>query len=666
MTAVKISSGEHSGSLVARVAGAAKTAEDDVVAVFTTYGIPLAYPPARPRRIRVHRLRVYGVRAGTGHDGPFDRTFAFDTDFTALVASNLRGKTSVLEIITWCLRGSPRDRLQADVRRWLSGVELDTSIAGQALGFRLSLDEGSLARGMVLAASTWKNLVEGDGAAGREGASVLIDTAHDDDFAAQVATLMLDRLDLQPLVNALSKDKKVGTQTHGWPAYFSAINLPTGSDKPLIGDQSMAGLPSRLLQVFLDLPAAAVLTRVKATRDVLRAEVTEQRDRARQAAEQRAADRDQAQEALKAAQDELDQLRHQAPGPSLTELADTVGRLAREVADAQEDWDELNRVYRAVRRQRLADEKAFNDVKENQAARLLFHGLDPSACPRCETPITKERRREERDVHRCAVCTAEVVGETTNDEEVEAEAQARVEASRSAEDAARQQLESAESTLSRLTAQLDEAQQRLRTDTTANTVRQRMNAELEVARWTGALEMLPEEAKDEGKQEPTVLKVLTAADKVLDQESKTAAAALFAALNAEIADLARRFGMDALEGVEVNRAAHLKVIKGGGAQSFFGRQSPGEQVRLRIAVVIALLRVGARLGISTHPGLILIDSPKAEEVQDFDAAVVFKELAELAASNHIQMLITTSDFELSRSALPAECLLVAEEGAPLW
>jgi ABC-type ATPase with predicted acetyltransferase domain len=108
------------------------------------------------------------------------------------------------------------------------------------------------------------------------------------------------------------------------------------------------------------------------------------------------------------------------------------------------------------------------------------------------------------------------------------------------------------------------------------------------------------------------------------------------------------------------------VIKGGGAQSFFGKQSPGEQVRLRIAVVIALLRVGARLGISTHPGLVLIDSPKAEEVQDFDAAVVFKELAELAASNHIQVLITTADRELSKAVLPADCLVTAEEGAPLW
>ncbi|PKV94013.1 hypothetical protein ATK30_4879 [Amycolatopsis echigonensis] len=665
MTAAESSSAGHAGSLVARIASAAHTAESDVVEVFATYGIPLAYPPARPRHVRVHRLRVHGVRAGTGHDGPFDRSFTFDNDFTALVASNLRGKTSVLEIITWCLRGSPRDRLQADVRRWLAGVELDATVAGQALGFRLSLDEGELTRGIVLAATDLDTLAESD-AASRSGVSTLIDAGDTDDFAAQVATLMLDRLDLQPVVNAVTKGAQVGTQTHGWPAYFSAINLPAGPDKPLVGEQSMGGLAGRLLQVFLDLPAAAVLTRVKAARDVLQAEVAEERERVRQAAEQRAADRTRVQEALTDAEGELARLQQQAPGPSLTDLADAANQRAHEVADAQDDWDELNRVYREVRRQRQADEKALNNVKESEIARLLFHGLDPSACPRCETPITTERRQEELNVHRCAVCTAEVVGEPGNDEEVVAEAQARLDASRTAERTAREELEAAESALSRLTAQLETAQERLRTDSTADTVRERMNAELEVARWKGALEMLPQDDDADGGQENTVLAVLAAADKVLDQESKAAAADLLAELNAEIADLGHRFGMTALERVEIDRAARLKVIKGGGAQSFFGKQSPGEQVRLRIAVVIALLRIGARRGISTHPGLILLDSPKAEEVQDLDAAALFTELAELAASDHVQVLITTADFDVSQSALPTGCMVTAEEGAPLW
>jgi uncharacterized Zn finger protein (UPF0148 family) len=666
MTAQEPSSVGHAGSLVARIAAAAHTAEDDVVEVFATYGIPLAYPPARPRRVRVHRLRVHGVRAGTGHDGPFDRTFTFDNDFTALVASNLRGKTSVLEIITWCLRGSPRDRLQADVRRWLLGVELDATVAGQALRFRLSLDQGELIRGIVLAATDLEALADGDAAAGRYGGPALIDSGDADDFAAQVATFMLDRLDLQPVVNAVNRGAQVGTQTHGWPTYFSAINLPSGPDKPLVGEQSMGGLAGRLLQVFLDLPAAAVLTRVKAARAVLQAEVTAERERVRQAAEQRAADWTRVQEALTAAESELARLQQQAPGPSLTDLADTASQRACEVAAAQDERDEFNRVYREARRQRQADEKALNNVKESEIARLLFHGLDPSACPRCETPITTQRRQDELNVHRCAVCTAEVVGEAANDEEVVAEAQTRLDASRAAEVKAREELEATESALSRRTAQLETAQQQLRTDSTADVVRARMNAELEVARWKGALEMLPQDGDAKGKQESAVLAVLAAADKVLDQDSRSAAAHLLAELNAEIADLSHRFGMTALERVEIDRAARLKVIKGGGAQSFFGKQSPGEQVRLRIAVVIALLRIGARRGISTHPGLIMLDSPKAEEVQDLDAAALFTELAELAASDHIQVLITTADFDVSQAALPAGCLLTAEEGAPLW
>jgi hypothetical protein len=56
--------------------------------------------------------------------------------------------------------------------------------------------------------------------------------------------------------------QQTGTQTHGWPVYFGAIYLPAGRDKALLGELLMSGLPGRLLQVFLDLPSAAALTRV--------------------------------------------------------------------------------------------------------------------------------------------------------------------------------------------------------------------------------------------------------------------------------------------------------------------------------------------------------------------------------------------------------------------
>ncbi|MGP4020855.1 hypothetical protein [Saccharopolyspora sp. 5N708] len=657
MSGVDFPNSEHPTSLVARIAAAAEISEDAVVAVFAAHGIPLVQPPVR-RRVRVHRLRLRGVRAGADPEGSFDRTFHIDTDFTVLVAASFRGKTSVLEIITWCLRGSPSG-LRTDVRRWLSEVELDVTIGGQAVGFRLSLDRGRLVSGMVLAAADFAQLAAADG----HRVSVLLRASDEDDFAAQVADFMLDRLDLQPLPG---EDHQTTARTRGWPAYYSAMYLPSGPDKPLLGDQPMAGLAGRLLQVFLERPTTAVLARVKATRDLLRAEIAQRHAQTTRVVEQRSADRARAQQALAAAEAELDRLRHEAPGRSLTELAAAAARLAGQVADAQEEWSRLNRAYRMARQQRQTDEKILNDTKEKGVARLLFHGLEPNACPRCDAPITEERLRAEREGNHCAVCTTEIVVESAGGRDVEAVVQARLAASRAAEELALADLEAAETALSRLTAELAEAQQQLRTADTVEVVRERMAAELEVARRRGAVEMLGEPIIGAVAPESVALKVVEAADSLLSQESQATAADLFSALNAEIADLGRRFGISALEQVEVNRAAELTVRKKGGSPSVFEQQSAGEQLRLRIAVVIALLRVGARLGISTHPGLVLIDSPKADEVADFDAAVVFTELARLAATEQVQVVITTEDLAATKAVLPAASVVEAEDGAPLW
>ncbi|MCE7010095.1 hypothetical protein LWC34_45925 [Kibdelosporangium philippinense] len=654
------------GSLAARIASRAKTTREDVEDVFTTRGLPLAYPPARPRPVRIHRLRVDGNRVGVQPEGPIDQTFTFNDGLTALVASNLKGKTSVLELITWCLRGAPRAKLQGDVRRWLTRLELDATIAGQPMGFRLSLTPEALLSGVVFTASSVDQLTDTDGIAGGSGVSTLIEADNQDDFAVKVAELMLDRLDLQPIVNKLTTKERVRTQTHGWPSYYSAIYLQLGRDRPLLGNQNMAGLAGRLLQVFLDLPATAVLARVKATYDVLQAEADKQSENTKRAVAERADERARVEEALAEARRSLTQLQKAAPGPDLTELADKSARLARQVADAQDEQDEINRGYREARRIRQLDEKALNDIRESEVARLLFHGLNPSACPRCETPISGDRRQAERDVHRCAVCTTEVTGAEGEDEAVEAEARDRVEGSKAAEKAAKQALGTAEANLDRLTAELETVQANLRTATAATASRDRIAAEIEVARWEGALQVLPNLPDTPTNNGDVTLTVLKSASKVLEDESKGAAAQLFADLNAEIVDLAHQFGMTALESVEINRAAQLKVIKGGGAEKPFVDQDPGAQLRLRVAVIVALLRVGARYGISTHPGLILIDSPKAEEIQDADATVIFRELNRLATAEGLQVLITTADFHLAAETLPAECVIAAKPGDPLW
>ncbi|GAA4077405.1 hypothetical protein [Actinomadura miaoliensis] len=655
---------DHEVLLETRIADRAGVQVEDVRDVFTAYGLPLISPPARPRNLRLHRLRVSGVRSGKVYPGEFDTTLRFHEGLTGLVAANLRGKTSVLELVTWCLRGTPREL--NGVRHWLQELDLDVMVAGQPLGFRLNLADEEVSSAVVLAASDIAALGAVREPDPAHDIVPLLRAANSESYSEQVQALMMDRLDLHPLVNSY---QETGSQTHGWPAYFGAIYLPAGRDKALLGDVLTGGLPGRLLQVFLDLPAAAALTRVKTTSDVLAAKRKARQAEDRAARDKRNAERSQIEAQLGQARERLAGISVGEPGDreSLADLAATAVRLARDLADAQDSWNEAMRAHRRARGQRQRDEKLLNDVTESATARALFHGLDPKACPRCDQPIAGERRRQEHESHECAVCSRPVPSDDDTPEEVIYEAQQRLEDSRTIEKLAGEALEDQEAVVARLSGELEDSQERLRRAESAAQVPVRAEAREEVLRLEGALSVFPElPPLPDDPIEEKALKVLRAATKILEGDHETAAKALFAELNKAIVELGVRFGIDSLESVKIDRAARLEVTKGGGRPGFFGAQSPGERLRLRIAVVIALLRIGAAHNVSTHPGLLLIDSPKAEETQDLDLRTLLGELSAVASENNLQVLITTVDRALAHDVLPKENIIESEGNKPLW
>jgi hypothetical protein len=305
--------------LETRIADKAGVKVDDVRDVFAAYGLPLVISPARPRSLRVHRLRVAGERTGDVEPGPFDTTLPLSAGLTALVASNFRGKTSVLELLTWCLRGTPRGEMQNRVRSWLHHIDLDATVAGEPMAFRLDLTDGEITAAVVLTGPDPAALAGVRGPAPDRGITVLLRASSTDSYAEQIAGLMLGRMDLQPLVNSF---KETSTQTHGWPAYFGAVYLPAGGDKALLGEVSSNGLPGRLLQVFLDLPAAAALTRVKTVHDVRVAEDKARRAVAAAEAAERASERQRLETDLAQASEALARLLpRDGADASLTDLA---------------------------------------------------------------------------------------------------------------------------------------------------------------------------------------------------------------------------------------------------------------------------------------------------------------------------------------------------------
>jgi hypothetical protein len=632
--------------------------------VFDKEGLAQEVSRALPRPVRLRRLRIAGTRS-VAPFGPFDSQLRFGPGLTVLAADNLRGKTSVFELLTWCLRGSPRGGLQGVVRGWLSRLDCDAVVAGRSLGFRIALDAGRLTEARVLSAGDTDVLVELDNASPDHGVVEILRATDQDTYGAMVEALMMELLHLDPIESTSTRSGS-GRATYGWPAYFGALYLPPGGDQALLGDVVVGGLAGRLLQVFLDLPSAALLTRIKAARDQLaEAERKAAAERAKLQAvvdQQRRATAAQL-EAARAASAAV------AAPPTRASLVEAVSRLADSAVAAEASLREARATYEALRWQRRTDEKRLNDVREHQAARRLFHALDPQVCPRCESPISPERRAAEEARAICAVCTRPT---DTGDQDpekaaaAEQEAQWRLTASQHAEAAAKAHRDAAAAYAEERRLALAEAERAL---AAAGGTDQRNVLIDRVVRLEGALAAL--ESVPVGNSEhrdEDVRTVLDAAVSLLAGDQASASDALFHELNTTIADLARSFGFRNLDRVTVDRAGRLQVYKTGGPQEWFRAQSPGERLRLRIAVVVALLRIGHRRGIATHPGLLMIDSPRSEEVQDDDAAALFTALEQVCVDTPgLQILVTTADEELVRRVLTRSTIITPPgPDQPLW
>jgi hypothetical protein len=648
------------GTLVDAVATRAGVDSAIVDQVLSAHGIPTATVPTARRSLRVTRLRLRGTKAGVPGAGPFDRTFTLPAGVVMGVGPNLRGKTSLLEIITLCLRGTPRD-LQLDVAAWLHTVECDAEVNGILLRFRLQITDGRITDATIAELSSDGSADGAELVAGR----TLVTAANAEEYAAAVDAFMLDRMGLEPIYAAVSGG---GQQRHAWPSYFGALYPPTGGDRVLLGETVMGGLAGRLLMVFLDLPGAALMTRVNTLRETLRAQARTQ-TAAADPAESRIA------ELLAQHQEQLDQAQRglaalpSGPAAPVAELAARVAALGTQVAEADADWRAVEAAHRQSKAARLEDERALNNARETAIVAKLFHGLDPTNCPRCETPVGADRRAGETSDHRCAVCASRLTDDDDATADVLAEREEALAASRAAEAEALLALEDQERRVGALTAELEARERELTDARAAREVGERAALEAVVVRSESALAVLTQAVEPRAvAASDSTLPILDALYAELDERLQAAARGLLATLGQEIAELARRFGMRSVTAVTLNRAARMDITKGGVAAGSFSRQSPGERLRLRIATVIALVRVGTRLGIATHPGLLMIDSLRAEEVQEADAHAVLDALVDMAADTPgMQILTTSQDQTLPTGRLGEEAVLRPVPGTDaLW
>jgi hypothetical protein len=495
-----------------------------------------------------------------------------------------------------------------------------------------------------------------------------------------MSSFMMDRLGFESFELWVAGQ---GLATHRWPSYSTVLYLPREAEGAVIGDRAGDGVSQQLVQLFVGIPWARTYS---ACRAALR-EATEGKRNAEAEIEtiSEVASRTVAakETELASARAKLSELPSELPGDdeiaaARTAWMDLIAKHSRATADLESARTGATDAKRQARTKR----KRLRDAAEAALARRLFHGLNPTKCPRCSVEIGSDRREAEKADHSCAVCDREFeldldveIEEIPIAEEDADEPQSIADLQRIVDDldeVARSESERAaqlQSEVADLARRVEEAEagvQKYRDS--AEDLQQRRSLQAQEAALQVVISELsqltvgpqhPPQPQDERR-----LEILSAAVEEAKKRRDEEFSGIVDEVNAAILDLARRFGFATLEAVKLNLAAQLRLVKGG-VQTSFTYQTPGEKLRLRIAVVVALLRVGHDHNVGRHPGLLLIDSIGAEETEPGNLSEFMSELARVTEELNIETIVASARPEVL-SQIPANRQIAVTGSDFLW
>lgn len=590
--------------------------------------------------------------------------------------SNLRGKSSLVNVLLWSLSGRCAE-FSVAVKRWIEHVEVDWVVGSETLRVAFDADNGEVSSGTVTA-------IKEDGSSG----TVLV-TFDNGSFEDAMNSVMLNRLRLE----AFTVSQSGKAVTHRWASYVNALWVRPKYLQSIIGKEPT--LSVRLMQMFIGTDWVPVLAAAATVAGTLEAEHKAAQERRKTAA---AAVETSQGEALKVVAEVKAKIAALPTGtPDPTELAEKnskVSDLARQMYALKTQLLSRSIAADTVRQQLKAAKARHHTEYEHALLTKFFHQMEPTVCPRCTADVTAERRAAEPDEHKCSVCTSDlnlkalrahvVVADSVEDsvaaalvestaatvgydgeveeptDEIEALERAQIDIE-AVMNGLRTQINELQITHDQLVAETDLDATLLRA------VEERRLLDIELARAEGAAEALAEPITpaDASSVDPVKLAIAGAAKKVLSNWVKDRQDPLLATISAEIGRLVVNFGADGLSNIKLDGAANM-TLRQNGDPSTYGAVSPGEQLRLKIATIIALIKHGYAENIGRHPGFLLLDSPAAEEMPDGDLATMVSALLEVAEEAPMQIIVATRSTGPLMELLPEETRLIAEGNNFVW
>ncbi|MCK2121160.1 hypothetical protein LG197_23430 [Pseudomonas asiatica] len=177
---------------------------------------------------------------------------------------NFAGKSSILQIILWALRGEPKS-LTSTVHSWIRSTQAELLAGDRRVRVKMDVQDGR-PHGSV-------DLLTNDGAVIHSLPFVSAEM-----LKARMNSVMLEALALEPIASSrdMPSQNKTVLYSDGWTAYTGAFLFDSDSSA-LIGEHVGSDFTQRLLQVFLGIPWATTLFQARAAKRVAESQVQSRR-----------------------------------------------------------------------------------------------------------------------------------------------------------------------------------------------------------------------------------------------------------------------------------------------------------------------------------------------------------------------------------------------------
>lgn len=606
-----------------------------------------------PKRLRLLRLAFQGEKAGkTEGTIEFDWSGLGPGIHGIASVDNFVGKSSILEILLWAFRGRPKN-LQDDVRGWLHRVTIGFLIDEIPYQLDFTLEQGQ----------PHGHLLRVDGAEPEK-----IDWfSSDEEFEACMGLFMMDVFDVEPIPSRFGKFEDARTIYHSWPA-LSMVMYIGGDHTVLLGEVAQGGLAGRTLQMFIGLPWARSLMHATTQQK----SITDDASNASRAKPPKAVvdRRLELERELEAAERDLERLKsNEKPLTDIQALKAKSWKGHRDRLESESLRSRAMAELSKLEQQAIDDERACLELREASLAERFFNGLEPKCCPRCDATVKAERVKKEGNSMECYLCAEPItVVDPEAFDDLMARAESRLIASQKAIERAKADLSDQVDALGKVIDETEAIDREIRLALESDSRDAIRRREVEIGTLKGMLTGLDiqftpaSDPTPPSKDGPIVDAAKDEAKARFDAQKE----AILEQLNAEILRLSVKFGIRGLESVKLSSDAKMNLVKGG-SSTWFSKLTTGERLRLRIATTVALLRLGRESGLGRHPGLLLIDSPGAEETNELDLANLMRELHLISKEMpDLQVFVTSANIPAIAGELPPDRCRIAHAEQTIW